>query len=149
MEQTLRRWDDGAEVAQAAVTHGADGVAAVKLPALRAGAYRLRYETTDAFGQKATAQRDFVVAGVRAPAGLPAVLAAERASVRVGEVARLMVASGFEGQPLVMDVYQGRQRVEHRLLTAGQGRAVVELPVTEACGAASRWCSPWCATGRR
>ncbi|WP_338261105.1 alpha-2-macroglobulin family protein [Corallococcus caeni] len=132
VEQTLRRWDDGAEVAQAAVTHGADGVAAVKLPALRAGAYRLRYETTDAFGQKATAQRDFVVAGVRAPAGLPAVLAAERASVRVGEMARLMVASGFEGQPLVMDVYQGRQRVEHRLLTAGQGRAVVELPVTEA-----------------
>ncbi|QAT86380.1 large extracellular alpha-helical protein [Corallococcus coralloides] len=131
VEQTLRRWDDGAELAQAAVTHGADGVATVKLPALRAGTYRLRYETTDAFGQKATAQRDFVVAGARAPAGLPAVLAAERASVRVGEVARLMVASGFEGQPLVMDVYQGRNRVEHRQLTAGQGRAVVELPVTE------------------
>ncbi|RKH63495.1 hypothetical protein D7X96_27655 [Corallococcus interemptor] len=132
VEQTLQRWGDGAEVAQAAVTHGADGVATVKLPALRAGAYRLRYETTDAFGQKATAQRDFVVAGTRAPAGLPAVLAAERASVRVGEVARLLVASGFEGQPLVMDVYQGRKRIEHRQLTAGQGRAVVELPVTEA-----------------
>ncbi|WP_375760227.1 alpha-2-macroglobulin [Corallococcus exercitus] len=132
VEQTLRRWDDGAEVAQAAVTHGADGVATVKLPALRAGAYRLRYETTDAFGQKALAQRDFLVAGARAPAGLPAVLEAERTSVRVGEVARLLVASGFEGQPLVMDVYQGRQRVEQRQLTAGQGRAVVELPVTEA-----------------
>lgn len=131
VEQTLRRWDDGAEVAQAAVTHGADGVATVKLPALRAGAYRLRYETTDAFGQKATAQQDFLVAGARAPAGVPAVLEAERTSVRVGEVARLLVASGFEGQPLVMDVYQGRQRIEHRQLKAGQGRAVVELPVTE------------------
>ncbi|RKH02243.1 alpha-2-macroglobulin family protein [Corallococcus carmarthensis] len=131
VDQTLRSWDDGAEVAQAAVTHGTDGVAAVKLPALRAGAYRLRYETTDAFGQKATAQRDFLVAGVRAPAGLPAVLEAERASVRVGEVARFLVASGFEGQPLVMDVYQGRQRIEHRQLKAGQGRAVVEIPVTE------------------
>ncbi|RKH71931.1 alpha-2-macroglobulin family protein [Corallococcus aberystwythensis] len=131
VDQTLQRWDDGAEVAQAAVTHGADGVAAVKLPALRAGAYRLRYETTDAFGQKATAQRDFLVAGVRAPAGLPAVLEVERASVPVGEVARLLVASGFEGQPLVMDVYQGRKRVEHRKVTAGQGRAVVEIPVTE------------------
>ncbi|MBN8231899.1 hypothetical protein JYK02_30735, partial [Corallococcus macrosporus] len=131
VDSTLQRWDDGAEVAQATVTHGADGVASVKLPALRAGAYRLRYETTDAFGQKATAQRDFLVAGGRAPAGLPVVLEAERASVRVGEVARLLVASGFEGQPLVMDVYQGRQRIEHRQLKAGQGRAVVELPVTE------------------
>ncbi|MCY1034702.1 MG2 domain-containing protein [Corallococcus sp. BB11-1] len=129
---TLRRWEDGAEVAQAAVTHGADGVASVKLPALRAGAYRLRYETTDAFGQKALAQHDFVVAGSRAPTGLPGMLMAERSSVRVGEVARLVVASGYEGQPLMMDVYQGSRRVEHRLLTAGQGRAVVEIPVTEA-----------------
>ncbi|TSC31642.1 alpha-2-macroglobulin [Corallococcus sp. Z5C101001] len=131
MEQTLRGWEDGAAVAQAAVTHGADGVAAVTLPALRAGAYRLRYETTDAFGQQATAQRDFLVAGARAPAGLPAVLELERSSVRVGEVARVLLASGFEGQPLVLDVYQGRMRVEHRLVTAGQGRSVVEIPVTE------------------
>ncbi|MCY1045785.1 MG2 domain-containing protein [Corallococcus sp. bb12-1] len=132
LASTLRHWEDGAEVAQAAVTHGADGVAAVKLPALRAGAYRLRYETTDAFGQKALAQHDFVVAGARAPRGLPAVLMAEQSSVRVGDVARLVVASGYEDQPLTMDVYQGSRRIEHRLLTAGQGRAVVEIPVTEA-----------------
>ena len=130
--ETLRYWEDGAELAQAPVTHDAQGVAPVTLPALRSGAYRLRYETTDAFGQKATAQHDFVVAGARAPVALPAMLLVERSSVRVGEVARLVVTSGYEGQPLVLGLYQGRQRIEQRVLKAGQGRAVVEIPVTEA-----------------
>ncbi|RKH10285.1 hypothetical protein D7V97_14185, partial [Corallococcus sp. CA053C] len=132
MADTLESWEDGAELAQAPVTHDAQGVAPVTLPALRAGAYRLRYETTDAFGQKASAQYEFVVAGARAPVALPAMLLAERSSVRVGEVARLVVTSGFEGQPLVLELYQGRQRIEQRVLKAGQGRAVVEIPVTEA-----------------
>jgi alpha-2-macroglobulin len=132
VERTLLGWTDGAEVTQAAVTHGADGVATVKLPGLRAGAYRIRYETTDAFGQKAVAQHDFLVAGAHPPAGLPGVVEVERASVRVGEVARVLVTSGYDGQPLVMDLYQNRKHVERRLVTAGKGRAVVEVPVTEA-----------------
>ena len=43
--------------------HDAQGVATVKLAALPPGPYRLRYETTDDFGSKAEAWRDFIVAG--------------------------------------------------------------------------------------
>jgi hypothetical protein len=43
--QVLRLWTEGSAVASGAVTHDARGEAALALPALKAGAYRLHYET--------------------------------------------------------------------------------------------------------
>ncbi|MBJ6764260.1 hypothetical protein JGU66_26080 [Myxococcaceae bacterium JPH2] len=131
-EGSLHAWADGAEQAQGNVQHGADGVARVKLPALRPGAYRLHYETLDAFGQKFTTAKELLVAGDRAPIALPSFLSLEHPSVRVGEVARLLAFSGFEGQPMVLELYQGERRIERRELTGGRSPAVVEIPVTEA-----------------
>ena len=128
----LARWQDGAEQAKGAVQHDAEGLARVKLPALKAGAYRLHYETTDAFGQTFTVARELLVAGQAAPIALPASLVLERDTVRVGEVARLLAFSGFEGQPLLLDLYQGERRVLRKALTGGRAPVVVDVPVTEA-----------------
>ncbi|MBN1207725.1 MAG: hypothetical protein JXB05_22865 [Myxococcaceae bacterium] len=130
-EEALRRWADGAEQARGAVEHGADGLALLKLPALKAGAYRLQYETVDAFGQKFTTAREFLVAGASAPIALSAALLLERDTVRVGEKARLLAFSGFEGQPLFLQVYQSGRRLQQRQLTRGKDAALLELPVTE------------------
>ncbi|MCP3161646.1 alpha-2-macroglobulin family protein [Myxococcus qinghaiensis] len=131
-QSVLARWEDGAEQTKGTVQHGADGIALVKLPSLKAGAYRLHYETTDAFGQKFTVARELVVAGERAPVALAAALMVEKSGMRVGEVARLLATSGFEGQPLMLDLYQGDKRVLRKALVGGQSPAVVEVPVTEA-----------------
>ncbi|MBZ4412299.1 hypothetical protein K8640_29165 [Myxococcus sp. XM-1-1-1] len=131
-ESVLARWADGAERAKGSVQHGQDGVAKVTLPALEAGAYRLHYETKDAFGQTFTVARELLVAGTKSPAELAAALVVERSSVRVGEKARLLATSGFEGQPLVLDLYQGDTRILRKALVAGEGASVVEIPVTEA-----------------
>ncbi|WP_163997244.1 alpha-2-macroglobulin family protein [Pyxidicoccus caerfyrddinensis] len=130
-QAALARWQDGGEQAKGAVQHDAEGVARVKLPALKAGAYRLHYETTDAFGQTFTVARELLVAGEAAPIALPASLVLEHDTVRVGEVARLLAFSGFEGQPLMLDVYQGERRVLRKPLTGGKAPVVVEVPVTE------------------
>ena len=130
-QSALARWADGAEQAKGEVKHDAEGLARVKLPALKAGAYRLHYETTDAFGQTFTVGRELLVAGEAAPVALPAMLVLERDTVRVGEVARLLAFSGFEGQPLVLDLYQGERRVLRRPLTGRKAPVVVEVPVTE------------------
>ncbi|MFL5344634.1 MAG: alpha-2-macroglobulin family protein [Hyalangium sp.] len=130
-ESTLRRWADGAEQAKGSVEHDAEGVARVKLPALKPGAYRLQYETVDAFGQKFTTARDFLVAGASTPVSLPAALQLERATVKVGDTARVLAFSGFESQPLFLDVFQGEKRLQHRQLARGKDPAVLELPVTE------------------
>ncbi len=130
-ESTLHRWADSAEQAKGSVEHDAQGVARVKLPALKPGAYRLQYETVDAFGQKFTTARDFLVAGASAPVALPAALQLERTTVKVGDTARLLAFSGFETQPLFLDVFQGEKRLQHRQLARGKEPAVIELPVTE------------------
>ncbi|MFP2932235.1 alpha-2-macroglobulin family protein, partial [Pyxidicoccus sp. 3LG] len=130
-QKTLATWQDGAEQAKGSVQHDAEGMARVKLPALKAGAYRLHYETTDAFGQTFTVGRELLVAGAQAPIALPASLVLERETVPVGEVARLLAFSGFEGQPLMLDLYQGERRVLRKALTGGKAPVVVEVPVTE------------------
>ncbi|WAM29385.1 alpha-2-macroglobulin family protein [Myxococcus sp. NMCA1] len=129
-ESTIRGWTDGAEQATGSVQHDTEGLAVLKLPSLKAGAYRLHYETTDAFGQTYTVGRELVVAGKATPLAVPAMLVAERETARVGEVVRLMAVSGFKGQPLLLDIYQGERRISRRKLTAGQTSGVVEVPVT-------------------
>ncbi len=132
VESALRRWAGGPEQAKGTVEHDAQGVARVVLPALRPGAWRLQYETVDAFGKKFSTAREFLVAGASAPAALPAVLKIERSTVRVGETARLLAFSGFEGQPLILELYQGGKRILQRTLRQGKDPAVIDVPVTEA-----------------
>ena len=48
--------------------------------------------------------QDFLVAGAKAAPALPLVLLAESSSVKVGGVARFLVASGIRGQALYLDV---------------------------------------------
>ncbi|HVG64016.1 MAG TPA: alpha-2-macroglobulin family protein [Hyalangium sp.] len=130
-ESMLRGWAEGAEQGKGAVEHDAEGVARLKLPVLKPGAYRLQYETLDAFGQKFSTTREFLVASASAPIALPALLQLERSTVKVGETARLLAFSGFEGQPLFLELYQGGRRLQRRMLTRGKDAAVLELPVTE------------------
>ena len=87
--------------ASGALQHDAKGVAALELPALAAGAYRLRYETSDDGGRRRSAlAKELVVArpGAR-PSRCPGSCAVERSSVPVGGTARLLVHSGLAGQP--------------------------------------------------
>ncbi|HLL02769.1 MAG TPA: alpha-2-macroglobulin family protein [Myxococcaceae bacterium] len=130
-EDVLRNWAEGATQAKGVVEHDAQGLARVTLPGLRPGAYRLRYETVDAFGEKFTTTREFLVAGETAPIALPAVFKVENNTVRVGETLRLLAFSGFEGQKLYLDFYRGTERLERRVLTRGKDPAVLEVPVTE------------------
>ncbi len=136
-ERTLRRWDDGEEVAHGELNHGEDGRASVDLPALEPGAYRLRYLTVDDFGARAEAQGEWIVvgpAGSREGATLPplpiaALLAVETSTVRVGETARLLVHSGFPGQGLIFEIYQSGRLRERRRLVAEDHPIRIDLPV--------------------
>jgi uncharacterized protein YfaS (alpha-2-macroglobulin family) len=133
-EAALRGWPAGRRLTGGALRHGANGEAEVRLPALHPGAYRLTWETPDGDGTAAmaTAQRELIVAGARIPLALPAVLALERAKVRVGGTARLLVHSGFPGQAFFLEVWQGGARRERRLLRGGQSPAVIEIPIRAA-----------------
>jgi alpha-2-macroglobulin len=130
VEQTLRTWPDGAERTRGALTHDAKGEARPALPALPAGAWRLRYETRDEFGATRVVTRDFLVAGSKMPVRLPAVLLAERTSVEAGQTARLLAFSGLPGQTIFLETLRGGKVVSRRILT-GAEEGLIEVPVTE------------------
>lgn len=131
-EAVLRQWKDGERIASGTIAHGENGEATVALPRLEPGAYRLRYETTDPFGARFEAFKDFVVAGPEGqPLPLPAVLEAESPAVRVGGTARFLVDSGLAGQTMLFDRYRSGKLVERRRLVAGKSRRIVEFPIGE------------------
>lgn len=131
-EATLARLVDGAEQQRGKLRHDDKGEALLKLPALPGGAYRLRYETQDEFGQKVEAWKDFVVADSQpshaATSPLPFVVRLKSAQVSVGQTARLYVGSGFAGQAMTLEIFRSGQLVERRAL---QGSTLIEYPISE------------------
>ncbi len=128
----VRMWKEGAEAAKGAVDHDPKGVASISLPALGAGAYRLLYETKDDFGAVCKDSLDFLVAGGAKPAfKLPLLLKAEKGVVPVGGKARILLDSGWSGQPVLFETFKGGIPWERRWLEAGKDGGIVEIPVGE------------------
>ncbi len=133
-ELSLHAWSEGRRLAGGLLHHGIAGEAAVKLPPLRPGAYRVHWETLDDRGARAEAQQELIVGGARTPLALPAVLKVESATVRVGGTARLLVHSGFPGQAYYFEIWRGGERIERRKLRGGESPDLIEVPI----GAADR-----------
>src|SRR5262249_51542675 len=130
-ERVMARWPDGPEVARGELTHDAKGEAGIALRGLPAGAYRIRYRTTDEFGAEFEAPREIVVAAARTPLALPGILLAEDNSVEVGKTARIFVDSGLSDQPILFEIDRDARRVEGRRLLSGKSPEVIEIPITE------------------
>ncbi|NOZ00801.1 MAG: hypothetical protein GXP54_02800, partial [Deltaproteobacteria bacterium] len=128
----MRGWKDGATVAGGTIEHGLKGDGELALPALKPGAYRLRYRTTDPFGAEYEMSREFVVAGERMKMALPALFMVERSSVKVGETARVLVLSGLNDQPMTLDVYRDSRRIGRTRMVSGDAPTLIEIPITEA-----------------
>lgn len=130
-EEWMRDWPEGAEAAHGAVEHDAKGEARLDLGKLPAGAYRLIYETEDAFGGRFTFPKDFLVVAKAASLPFPVLLLAEASSVPVGGTARFAALSGIPGATLYLDVVREGRLAERRILTAGRDSSLLEIPVKE------------------
>ncbi len=133
-EAILRLWKDGAQAAKGSVEHDARGEAAITVPGLDPGPYRLIYETKDDFGTPCRESVEFVVAGDKgAPADLPlpVLLRAERSTVTVGKTARFLVHGGWTGQPMLLEAFRGGEVLERRWVEAGKAEGIWEVPVTD------------------
>lgn len=128
----LSSWKDGPQKAQGEVVHGEQGTAQLTVPPLAPGAYRLRYETKDDFGETFETFHSFIVANDQTRLSLPMFLRAQSSSTKVGGAAKVLVGSGFEGQLVVVDLYRGARRIWRRELRGGKDATVLTLPVTEA-----------------
>lgn len=130
-EATLQGWREGSERAKGELKHGSNGVGQLTLPPLDAGAYRIHYETTDEFGEKCEVSKDFLVASDKASLSLPGDLRIERAVVKVGQIGRLFVHSGYAGQRIILDFHRSGKRYKTKILEASKDSSIIEIPIEE------------------
>ncbi|MEO8198630.1 MAG: alpha-2-macroglobulin family protein, partial [Thermoanaerobaculia bacterium] len=130
-EQALAYFADGKEVAIGVVQHAASGRGTIALAALAGGAYRLRYETRDSFGETARTQRDFVVAGRETTLALPVDIAFDRARAEPGAAVQLWFHSGLAGAPAELELLRGEERLWRRTVLLS-GSQWIEVPIGEA-----------------
>ncbi|MEM8961507.1 MAG: alpha-2-macroglobulin family protein [Acidobacteriota bacterium] len=122
-------YEDGDTVATGTIEHDGTMAAELNLDALQGGLYRVHYTTTDRFGGEVKADTTLIVAGETALA-LPLVLRAPQNEIAVGDTLRVLVASGFDDQPIVLERFRAGKRVGRRQLAGGTPR-IVEIPVDE------------------
>jgi len=113
----MASWPDGAELTAGSLDTDANGKASIPVPALRGGAYRLRYESVDEFGDKLEVFRDFWVADQTTRPALASWLEVESTSVQAGGTARVLAATGLKDQTLWLEVYSAQKLIERRTLT--------------------------------
>jgi len=128
--ELLAGFADGRELAKGSVRHGEDGKGTLALGRLAPGAYRLRYETQDRFGERFEMAADFVVAGETTSLAVPLALRFESDRVLPGGTARLWVHSGRPGQTLYVERIRDQEIQRRWTLTAGRDGAWLEIPVT-------------------
>jgi alpha-2-macroglobulin len=129
----MHRWPDGPESAHGELNHDSDGRAEAVLPALRAGAYRLYYETNDDFGARYQTTHEFVVAGPKTSLALPLLLIPEtQMPSGVGTIARFLALSGLPDQVCYFEIYRSGFLLERRTLVSGKDPSIIEIPIREA-----------------
>ena len=126
-EIAMREWPVNNQVSGGTLKEGEDQP---EIPSLISGAYRLDYETVDAYGTKFETSKDFLVIDKNSSIQLPGYFAVEKNSVEVGDTIRLFAASGFKNQRMIFEIYKANKLFKTDFITSG-GR-LIEIPVNEA-----------------
>jgi alpha-2-macroglobulin len=129
-EEYVRECKPGKSLQTGNVTFDDEGKGEISLSSLQAGVYRLRIETADPSGEMVEAVKDFVVAGDGQKLAVPFVLLAENSSVEVGDKARVLVSSAYEGTPVFVNIYSRSGLLLAKKLLSGSS-AIIEIPATE------------------
>ncbi|MFN7941938.1 MAG: alpha-2-macroglobulin family protein [Thermoanaerobaculia bacterium] len=120
---------DGREVAHGELAHDERGEAKLALGRLAPGAYRLKYETRDAFGSLLAIAREIVVAGETTRLAVPLGLAFENDTVEPGGKARLWIHSGLAEQRVYLEILRGAEILSRRTWIAGESPEWIEFPL--------------------
>ncbi len=128
----LALWEDGPRIAAGALHHGEDGEAELTLPALEAGAWRLRYETADASGETFWTAVELIVGGpgvLETRLALPGVLAVDDSEAHPGGRVRVLAHSGFPDQLVSLETWRGGRLVKETPLRMGRDSSLIDIPI--------------------
>jgi len=120
----------GGQVRSGTIAFDDNGKCELKIAGLKPGVYRLKAETKDPSGEAVEAMKDFAVAGNGSRTALPFLMLAEETTVKVGDKARVVISSAYEGTPLFVRIFSKSGLVGSRKLESGSAN-IIEIPVTE------------------
>ena len=128
------RWPAEQEVFARAVRTDTTGLAKVTAR-LGAGAYRVRLETRDRFGRRATAALPLRVLDPRAsrfPLQVPDLLAAPAWTIEPGTEFVALWGSGYQGARAYVEIEHRGETLQAYWTAPGENQAMIRQPVTEA-----------------
>jgi alpha-2-macroglobulin len=127
----VRDWGAGEQVTKGSVEADAKGTGEIKLPGLKAGAYRLIYETKDSYGARVESQTEFFIANETYKPKLPALFLLSQTSAKVGEEVIFWIPSGLKDQTLVFEHFQDGKWLKQQILNSSKDSALIRWPVKE------------------
>ena len=128
----VRNWSAAETIKSDSVLTDNSGNSKIKLPSLKAGAYRIVYTSKDSFGAAIESQTEFFVANRTYHPALPGLFLADKTSAKVGEKINFWLPSGLKNQSLIFEVFQDNKILERRYLNSTRDPALIEWVVTEA-----------------
>lgn len=130
-EDYLRSLKSGETIKTGKISHHSNGEGRLFLPKLKEGIYRLVYESTDSFGGHFDLQKEFLVVTPKSQFNLPGFFAIQNSSAEPGEIAKLLVMSGYPDQRLILETFKKGILQKREEITAGKDSSIIEVPVKE------------------
>ncbi|MCL2625878.1 MAG: MG2 domain-containing protein [Cystobacterineae bacterium] len=117
--EELRSWGEGALEKQGGVILDEEGRGEVVIGHIPRGAYRVIFETRDAFGKPCSAEQDLLVVDTRLGMPLEAWVQLEKTELKVGEELKLFLASRHKGQAFYIELFRRDKRLSAQWVYAG------------------------------
>lgn len=130
-QMLVRDWSEAQSVTKGSIETDQKGSAAIKLPKLSVGTYRLIYQTIDSFGVSVDAQTDFFVANEVYRPKLPGLFLVSQIQAKVGEVIDLWLPVGLSDQTIIFEVFQDGRSLERRVLNSSRDLPLIKWPIEE------------------
>ncbi len=128
-EFILKTWKIAKVIDTATINIGKQGSIQKKFVNLATGAYRLVVKTKDKFETNVENEHNFLIVGNKAKLNLPFVFRASKTSGHVGEQLQFYAHSGYPGQQMVFQLYQGNKLLDQQLLMANKSNSFIKYRI--------------------
>jgi uncharacterized protein YfaS (alpha-2-macroglobulin family) len=118
-QEALRSWGEGELQRQGEVSLDEQGKGAVDIGPLPRGAFRVVFETRDAFGNLCQAEQELLVVDSRLGVPFASWAQLEKEEVGVGEELKLFLGSKHEAQAFYVELFRGGTRIAAQWIRAG------------------------------
>lgn len=131
-EEVAEFWKNDGLVLQQELQHSSAGIANLELPShLPAGAYQLKYYGTDDFGSPIEQIAKFLIAEEKKPVFFPLIFSSVKTDGEMGTTLKLLLGSGFQNQPLLLETYQAGSLIEEKKIISDGQWFRIHYPITE------------------